>query len=143
MAELVTLRAFLDAYEPAPWTPGDAVDCCLIIAEWAMWLGYPDPVSHHRGSYRPGQGQIDKLAAHGGALPLIEAAALSLGAERVDGPAAGDFGVVGSLNNVTRQFGVIHDGDGWLTRAPDGFKRITARTLAAWRFPWVLSKPSR
>lgn len=143
MAELVMLRAFLDAYEHAPWTPGGRVDCCLIIAEWAKWLGYPDPVSEFRGAYLPGQGQIDMLAAHGGALPLIEAAALSIGALRVAVPDVGDFGVVGSLSNVTRQFGVIHDGEGWLTRAPDGFKRITARTLAAWSFSWASSKPLR
>lgn len=133
MAELVTLRDFLDAYEREPWTPGRRVDCCLIIAEWAQWLGYQDPVAEFRGTYEPGQGQIDILAAHGGALPLIEAAALSIGAKPVDQPQAGDFGVVGSQKNITRQFGVIHDGEGWLTRAPDGFKRITARTLAAWR----------
>nr|CAD6417674.1 hypothetical protein REQ54_01737 [Rhizobium sp. Q54] len=133
MAELVTLRAFLAAYEHEPWTPGEKVDCCLIIAEWAKWLGYPDPVSDFRGTYEPGQGQIDILAAHGGALPLVEAAALSIGARRVAVPQAGDFGVVGSAKNITRQFGVIHDGQGWLTRAPDGFKRITAKTLAAWR----------
>lgn len=133
MAELVTLRAFLDAYEREEWTPGGKVDCCLIIAEWAQWLGYPDPVAHFRGAYQPGQGQIDMLASHGGALPLIEAAALSIGARPVEAPEAGDFGVVGSSTIITRQFGVIHDGAGWLTRAPDGFKRITARTLAAWR----------
>lgn len=134
MAELVSLRAFLDAYEREEWTPGGKVDCCLIIAEWAQWLGYPDPVAQFRGAYEPGPGQVDMLARHGGALPLIDAAANSIGARRVSEPGAGDFGVVGSLTNVTRQFGVIHDGNGWLTRAPDGFKRITARTLAAWRF---------
>lgn len=133
MAELVSVRAFLDFYEGQPWTPGGRVDCCLVLAEWAMWLGYPDPVAHLRGTYAAGQGQIDILADHGGAVSLIEAAALSLGAQRISDPMEGDFGVVGSVSNITRQFGVIHDGEGWLTRAPDGFKRITARTLAAWR----------
>lgn len=135
MAELVKegLVAFLDAYAREPWTPGGKVDCCLIIAEWAMWLGYPDAAAHLRGTYEPGQGQIDILAAHGGAVAIIERCALSIGARPVNEPRCGDFGVVGSLKNIIRQFGVIHDGDGWLTRAPDGFKRITARTLAAWR----------
>lgn len=133
MAELVTLRAFLEAYEREPWTPGGKVDCCLIIAEWAQWLGHPDAAAHLRGAYERGQGQLDILAANGGALPIIEACALSIGAKRVVEPKVGDFGVVGSAKNITRQFGVIHDGEGWLTRAPDGFKRITARTLAVWR----------
>lgn len=133
MAELVTLRAFLDAYEREPWTPGDKVDCCLIVAEWVKWLGYPDPAEGLRGAYEPGQGQLDILAAHGGAVGIIERGALMVGARSVAAPQAGDFGAVGSLKNITRQFGVIHDGEGWLTRAPDGFKRITARTLAVWR----------
>jgi len=133
MAELVTLRAFLDAYEREPWTPGGKVDCCLIIAEWIKWLGHPDPAAHLRGAYERGQGQIDILADRGGALSLIESCVLPIGAVRVTEPCCGDFGVVGSAKNITRQFGVIHDGQGWLTRAPDGFKRITARTLAVWR----------
>lgn len=133
MAELVVLRSFVEAYEGEPWTPGDKVDCCLIIAEWAKWLGFRDPVEEFRGSYQPGQGQIDMLATHGGAVALVEQAALSIGAQRVDQPECGDFGVVGSARHVTRQFGVIHDGQGWLTRAPDGFRRITAKPLAIWR----------
>ena len=133
MAELVTLRAFLDAYEREPWTPGGKVDCCLIIAEWIKWLGYPDPAPHLRGAYQPGQGQLDILAANGGAVTLIKRCVLPIGAVPVTEPRCGDFGAVGSAKNLTRQFGAIHDGQGWLTRAPDGFKRITARTLAAWR----------
>lgn len=133
MAELVSLQAFIEAYEREPWTPGGKVDCCLVIAEWAKWLGYPDAAAHLRGAYQAGQGQLDILAANGGALALIEGCALSIGAVRVLTPQAGDFGAVGSSSNITRQFGAIHDGIGWLTRAPDGFKRITARPLAIWR----------
>ncbi len=133
MAKLVALRAFLDTYANEPWTPGGKVDCCLIIAEWAKWLGYPDAAADLRGAYTPGQGQVDILAANGGAVQLVERCALSIGARPVTEFRAGDFGVVGSATNVVRQFGVIHDGQGWLTRAPDGFRRMTARTLAAWR----------
>lgn len=133
MAKLVRLRAFLDVYEQEPWTPGDKVDCCLIIAEWIKWLGLPDPAAQLRGTYEPGQGQLDILAAHGGAVNLIEACVLPIGAQHVDEAQAGDFGVVGSRTCSTRQFGAIHDGAGWLTRAPDGFKRIIARPLAIWR----------
>lgn len=133
MAQLVTLRAFLDAYEREPWTPGGKVDCCLVLAEWAIWLGYPDPIAEYRGTYSQGQGQIDMLERHGGALPLVQSVALSIGASPVERPECGCIGVVGSLKNITRQFGVIHDGDGWLTRTPSGFDRITATTLAAWK----------
>jgi len=133
MAELVTLRSFIDAYEMEPWSPGRKVDCCLIIAEWIKWIGFNDPAAHLRGTYEPGRGQLDILEANGGAVALIESCIRPLGAVRVYDPCCGDFGIIGSAWNITRQFGVIHDGEGWLTRAPDGFKRITARTLAAWR----------
>ncbi|PYB71500.1 hypothetical protein DMY87_18055 [Rhizobium wuzhouense] len=105
----------------------------MIIAEWAKWIGRPDGAAHLRGMYEEGQGQLDILSAHGGAVALIDSCVASIGAKRVSDARAGDFGVVGSAKTVTRQFGVIHDGHGWLTRAPDGFKRIIAKPLAIWR----------
>ncbi len=136
MAELVKSRrlvAFMASNVREQWTPGDRVDCCLVLAEWAIWLGYPDPAAHLRGSYQPGQGQIDVLAKSGGAVELVAGCADRLGLSRTHAPQAGDIGVVGSGHNITRQFGVIHDGAGWLTRTPQGFARVAAKTLAAWR----------
>ncbi|NTA10811.1 DUF6950 family protein [Agrobacterium tumefaciens] len=136
MAELVKARhlaAFLASTEREPWTPGDRVDCCLVLAEWAIWLGYPDPAAHLRGAYQPGQGQLDILAESGGAIALVKSCAAALSLSHTDTPQAGDIGVVGSAHNITRQFGVIHDGAGWLTRTPHGFARVAAKTLAAWR----------
>ena len=127
------LRAFMASNEREPWTPGGKVDCCLALAEWAIWLGYPDPAAHLRGAYQPGQGQIDILAESGGAIMLVKSCAESLGLSGADTPQLGDIGVVGSAHNITRQFGVIHDGEGWLTRTPSGFARVAAKTLAAWR----------
>lgn len=127
------LAAFLMANAREPWTPAGKVDCCLALAEWVIWLGYPDPAAHLRGAYQPGQGQIDILAGNGGAVGLIGGCALRLGLPRADIPQLGDVGAVGSARNFTRQFGVIHDGAGWLTRTPSGWSRITAKTLAIWR----------
>lgn len=128
-----TFLDFLEANEGEPWTPGGKVDCCLALAEWVIWLGYPDPAAHLRGAYQPGQGQIDVLEGNGGAVGLVENCALRIGLTRVEIPQLGDVGAVGSARNITRQFGVIHDGAGWLTRTPSGWSRITARTLAVWR----------
>jgi hypothetical protein len=128
-----TLRAFLEANAREAWTPGGKVDCCLALAEWLIWLGYGDPAAHLRGAYQPGQGQLDMLSAGSGAVGLIESCALPLGLPRVEIPQVGDVGAVGSRHNITRQFGVIHDGAGWLTRTPHGFIRLSAPTLAIWR----------
>lgn len=136
MAELVkldTLDAFLAENVLRSWDPGGSVDCCLALAEWAIWLGYDDPAAHLRGIYGAGQGQIDMLSQGGGAMGLIERCALSIGAVRTFNPSRGDIGVVGSPTVLTRQFGVIHDGRGWITRTKTEFTRVTARTLAAWK----------
>lgn len=137
MAELVglgdTLDAFLAHRNTLPWSPGHEVDCCLELAAWAMWLGHPDPASHLRGTYEQGQGQLDVLERGGGAIALVAACASAIGGMPIVAPARGDIGVVGSPTNITRQFGVIHDGRGWLTRTRAGFCRVSARTLSAWK----------
>lgn len=136
MAELViddALARFIAADEGEPWTPGGKVDCCLSLANWAMWIGHPDPAAHLRGTYEPGVGQTDILARSGGALALVEVCARSIGGYRVECPSRGDIGVVGSLKNATRQFGVIHTGESWITRTSAGWVRVTATTLAAWK----------
>jgi hypothetical protein len=141
MAELVSgrnatsadaLDAFLSTNTQQPWTPGGTVDCCLALAEWAIWLGYDDPAAHLRGAYTPGQGQLDILASNGGALELVRRCAESIGGELTSSPKRGTIGVVGSANNHTRQFGAIHDGEKWLTRTPSGWTPVSARLLAAW-----------
>jgi hypothetical protein len=135
MAKLVDdqLGRFLSVQRNLPWSPGRVVDCCLALAEWAIWLGYPDPAAHLRGTYVAGQGQLDALDRGGGALGLVSGCASSIGGIAVAVPARGNIGVVGSPSNLRRQFGVIHDGHFWLTRTPTGFERVTARTLAAWK----------
>lgn len=135
MAELVggQLDAFLAHHGSLPWSPGDAVDCCLALAAWAMWLGHPDPAAHLRGTYEAGQGQLDAIARGGGVVALVEQCALSIGGRPTAKPQRGDIGAVGSPANIRRQFGVIHDGAGWLTRTPKGFERVTARALSAWK----------
>ncbi|WP_411033354.1 DUF6950 family protein [Shinella sp. BYT-45] len=127
------LPAFLAANAREPWTPGGKVDCCLALAEWMIWLGYPDPAAHLRGVYEPGQGQLDILSGNGGAVELIAECAARIGLPRVSEPRIGDVGALGSARNITRQFGALHDGNGWLTRTPSGWTRLSAPTLAVWR----------
>lgn len=136
MAELVAgdiLDEFLASRSLLPWSPGHDVDCCLELAAWAVCLGHPDPAAHLRGTYSAGAGQVDALLRGGGAVALVENCASAIGGVPTLHPSRGDIGVVGSLSNISRQFGVIHDGDGWITRTPDGFRKVTARTLSAWK----------
>ncbi|WP_179875702.1 hypothetical protein [Sinorhizobium sp. BJ1] len=127
-----TLAAFLADNNTRPWQPGH-VDCCMVLADWAMWLGHCDPAPHLRGVYDSDGGFRAIIAAHQGAVPLVASCAANIGGKRVQQPQRGDIGVIGSPINIHRQFGAIHDGSGWLVRMHGGFGRMTARTLAAWR----------
>jgi len=134
MAELVRrgcLDAFLATNGALPWRPGE-VDCCMVLASWAMWLGYADPVAEWRGTYST-EAEFEAIVERcGGVLPLVSGIAATVGAIPCE-PHRGCIGVVGSRDNIHRQFGTIHDGSGWLVRQRDCFARITARTLAAWK----------
>jgi len=133
MAELVgdKLRGFIADNNARPWQPG-YVDCCMVLASWATWLGHPDPAAHLRGSYDNDEGLRAIIVAHQGAVPIVSTCAANIGLKPTSKPTRGDIGVIGSPSNIHRQFGAIHDGKGWLVRMHGGFGRMTARTLAAW-----------
>lgn len=135
MAKLVseaTLAAFLDAYGRKSWAPG-RVDCCLFLAAWAVWLGYPDPAQHLRGTYADEDGFRAHIEAAGNVTALVGACASSIAAKRVQRPSCGDIGVIGSASNIHRQFGAIFDGERWLVRFIHSVGPMTAQPLAIWR----------
>lgn len=135
MAELVTarhklLQSFIADNNARPWQPGK-VDCCMVLADWAVWLGHPDPAAHLRGAYDSDEGFRAIITAAGG-VPALVATCVPTSGKRIQHPSAGDIGVIGSPTNIKRQFGAIHDGSGWLVRMHGSFGRMTAQTLAAW-----------
>lgn len=136
MAQLVALRseklaAFIADNNRRAWQPGQ-VDCCMVLADWAAWLGHPDPSAHLRGTYDSDEGFRAIIASHGGVVSLV-ASCIPRSGKRIQHPSVGDIGVIGSPTNIHRQFGAIHDGNGWLVRMHGGFGRMTARILASWK----------
>lgn len=125
------LENFLTSHTERVWAPGD-VDCCLVLADWAVALGHTDPASHLRGTYDDDAGFFAVIARWGGVVPLVGSCALRVG-EAVDLARAGDIGVIGSPVNQRRQFGAIFDGTRWRVRNAFGFVPMTARRLAVWR----------
>lgn len=103
----------------------------MVLADWAAWLGHPDPANRLRGTYDSDEGFRAIIAAHGG-VPALVASCVPTGSKPTTRPNRGDIGVIGSPTNIYRQFGAVHDGNGWLVRTPAGFDRVTARTLNAW-----------
>jgi len=133
MAELVSgLERFLDVYGQKPWAPGVDVDCCLFLAEWAIWSGHSDPASHLRGTYSDDAGFMAIIADHQGVVPIVEYCVARINGKRIQAPSCGSIGVVGSRSNIHRQWGAIFDGHHWLVRTRAGVSPLAARPLAIW-----------
>lgn len=127
-----TLAEFLRAYGEKPWRPGVDVDCCLFLASWALWLGHPDPAAHLRGTYDSDDGFRLIVNQAGGVAPLVADCAGRIGGRRLQQPACGAIGVIGSPSNIHRQFGAIHDGERWQVRFRNSVGPMVAAPLAIW-----------
>lgn len=125
------VSAFISAEKQKPWQPGH-VDCCMVLANWAMWLGHADPAPHLRGHYHDEDGFRAIIAAHGGVVPLVASCVANLGGKRVQRPFCGAIGVLGSKTNPDRQFGAIHDGTSWRVRMINDYGTMCATPLAVW-----------
>ena len=133
MAELVErLAAFTAANDVLPWNPG-TVDCCIVLADWAIWLGHPDPAAHLRGAYDSDDGFRSIIDAAGGVVPIVARCVSNIGGVRIARPITGAVGVIGSPHNIQRQWGAIFDGRKWLVRFTNGFSPMAASPLAIWK----------
>lgn len=125
------LQAFLRHHAQLPWQPGE-VDCCLFLASWAMWLGHTDPAPHLRGTYDSDYGFRTIIRDVGGVVPLVERCVSLIGGKRVQRPACGSIGVIGSRSNIDHQYGAIFDGERWNVRFIHSIGPMTASPLAIW-----------
>lgn len=126
-----TLLAFFAAHERKPWQPGH-VDCCMLLASWAIWLGHRDPAQHLRGTYSTDEGYRAIVSAAGGVVPLVERCVARINGKRIQQPSCGAIGVIGSASNIQHQFGSIFDGERWRVRFTNKIGNMTARPLAIW-----------
>lgn len=127
----VQLKAFFAEYGALPWQPGK-VDCLLMLADYAVALGYADPAAHLRGTYDTDEGFEGIIERAGSVTVLVGGCAAQINAKRVQRPLCGAIGVIGSPSNIHRQFGAIHDGEGWNVKFKNGLGRMVAAPLAIW-----------
>lgn len=140
MAELVApttlepsddvLAAFIADHERKPWQPG-AVDCCMFLAAWAMWLGHQDPAAHLRGTYDDEAG-FRRITACG-VVPVVERCVTSIKGRRISTPVLGAVAVIGARTNAEHQFGAVFDGQRWLVRFTNRVGHMAASPLATWK----------
>lgn len=97
-----------------------------------MWLGYPDPASHLRGTYDTDEGFRSIIEKHRGVVPVVTGCVANIGGKPLSAATQGAVGVIGSAGNINRQWGAIFDGTNWLVRTRSGVCPISAAPLAIW-----------
>lgn len=127
------LWEFFQSASVRPWQPG-TVDCCIFLADWAVWRGLPDPAADLRGTYHDEAGFDRIIATAGGLVALVGARAALSGARALEAPRLGCIGVIGSRTAPGRQFGAIWAG-GWHIRTREGVVPLTAPAVSMWGWP--------
>jgi hypothetical protein len=116
-----------------PWLPGH-VDCLLVLADWCMWNGWPDPAADLRGTYHDEAGYQAIIAKAGGAVPFVGGRADRIGLRRSETAVVGSIAIIGSKTDIQRQWGAIWDGSSWRVRFVNDYPPVKARSLAIWSF---------
>lgn len=132
---IARLESFTDA-SAVPFVWGQS-DCALLIADWAVANGHPDPAAHLRGTYDTEDACRSLLVAAGGLSAVVADCAARIGLKALHEPAFGAVGVIGSATNQARQWAGIWQGHRWMVRwlSPDGrptWALFSARPLAMW-----------
>jgi len=129
----LTLQSFLRQVERSRFQWGSD-DCCLMLANWAVFLGYEDPAAELRGRYRTALGCARVLSREGGVLAVVSGCAGRIGLSATAKPQAGDVGVIeAATEQGGRAVGAICTGPRWVTRGELGVVVLKATPLAAWR----------
>jgi hypothetical protein len=125
------LDRFFAANAALPWGWG-TVDCAMVLADWAIASGHPDPFIDYRGAYRTEEGWKAIVTPRGGMLPLVSEVLSRTQIAPVAVAVRGVIAVIGSPSHPLRQWGAIHDGARWQVRLEQGFTAVTARPLSLW-----------
>ena len=112
-------------------------DCGLMLADWVVFCGGPDPAASVRGRYAT-EDELMALAGPGGLPRLFDRLLRGGGLRRVRNVDAGDVAIVSIAGTAPR--GALRNLRGFVLVAPKGVSRIPAagaRVIQAWRMPWM------
>lgn len=127
---------FMEATNREPHVWGET-DCTLLIADWVLANGYPDPAVDWRGKYSNEAECAALLAERGGLSEVVRACALTAGLKPVQEPHFGCIAVVGSKSRPERQWSAIWNGHFWMVRwlGKDGptWAPFVAPAIGMWR----------
>jgi hypothetical protein len=137
---MARLDAFCARTSTFPHVWGSA-DCTLLIADWLVENGHPDPAAEWRGAYDSEASCRALLAGRGGLIGHVAACAAQIGLTPLHEPEFGCIAVIGSAVNPDRQWSAIWNGARWLVRwvsVRDGdevpsWSPFAAKPLGMWR----------
>lgn len=121
---------WLAAYGARQWAWG-RIDCSLMLAEWALANGWPDPAAGLRGTYGGPVSCARLVRRAGGLLALVGGRLDAIGLRRAAVPAEGVIGIVGAASGI-RQWGAIRAGGRWRVRIETGVIALRAAPLGMW-----------
>ena len=129
---LARLQPLFEANDGKPFVWGER-DCSLVLADWLVLNGYPDPAIDLRGTYADEDGCKAVLDGQGGVLGVVGNCAARAGLSPAHEPRCGAVAVIGSPTNPARQWGAIYSGTGWMVFWRDGWTNFaSARCLKMW-----------
>lgn len=113
-------------------------DCSLMVADWCVANGYPDPAAELRGTYATEAECRAILEARGGLSNVVAACASLAGLAAIHEPEFGCVAVIGSPSRQSRQWSAIWNGHKWMVRwlSADGrpmWAPFIAKPLGMWR----------
>jgi len=126
------ISTFLAAHAALPWVWG-SVDGALAPFDWAISNGKADG-AYWRGSYSSETELRNIVVSRGSLVNLVNDSCSRIGFSLQGNASLGNIGVIGSKDNVNRQWAAIYDGLSWQTFSPVGFVQIRMPALCVWGF---------
>ncbi len=112
-------------------------DCSLMVADWCVMNGHPDPAAELRGKYSTEEECRALLEPAGGLSEVVRACAQMAGLKALHEPEFGCVAVIGSRSNPTRQWSAIWNGRRWAVRwharGETNWTPFVAPVLGMWR----------
>lgn len=125
----MTLAEFLDHAAAEPFADGTA-DCVLMVSDWVVECGHPDPAAPFRGRYRTALGRERIVRREGGMLAVMRGGARRAGLAEAERPVPGDVGLV-EMNGLT--LAAICTGLQWAAKGQGLIVSPAEHVLGAWR----------
>lgn len=83
-------------------------DCCMLMADWLVENGIPDPMSDRRGTYSSRKEYMRMIKAEGGLLASCSERFGAIGLRETTNPDAGDVVVIKAPIKIARNGAAIY-----------------------------------